>query len=68
MDVKDDLNKLNVEENLLKNSILSANTTFKAAFGATMGFYFAQFVATVLGLVLLGSLIAIVGLAFHFLK
>jgi hypothetical protein len=42
VDIKDDLNKLNTEENLLKNTVLSTNNTFKAAFGATMGFYFAQ--------------------------
>ncbi len=68
MDVKDDLNKVNQEENLLKNSILSTNNTFKAAFGATMGFYLAQFVATILGLTILGAVIAAVYLTVHFLK
>jgi len=65
MALKDDLNK---EEALLKNTILSTNTTFKAAFGATMGFYAAQFLATLLGLAVFGGVFVAIYLVYHFLK
>lgn len=61
------MNNLNndIEEVVLKNRILSQNNTFKTAFTATLGFYAAQLLATVLGLAVIGSVVFI---GYEFLK
>lgn len=58
----------NLEEEALKYRILSKNNTFKTAFTATLGFYAAQFVATILGLGTLGLVIFIAYVAYKLLK
>jgi hypothetical protein len=56
-----------LEETMLKNKVLSNNLTFKTAFKATMGFYAAQFVATLLGLGVLGVSFVLIVLIVHFI-
>lgn len=56
-----------LEETMLKNRVLSNNLTFKTAFKATMGFYAAQFVVTLMGLGVLATAILVIGLLVHFL-
>lgn len=42
-----------LEDLALKTLIISKNNTFKTAFKATLGFYVGQFVATILGLLVI---------------
>lgn len=55
-----------LEEMRLKERVLNQNSTFKTAFKATMGFYAAQFVATLLGLTVLG-IVLFVGVGIYIL-
>lgn len=59
------LNNQDLEETALKATVLATTNTFKGAFKATMGFYAAQFVATILGL---GTLALGIGLIYLILK
>jgi hypothetical protein len=55
------MNNNDLEKQILKTKILSNNSTFKTAFTATLGFYAARMVATILGLITIGSIIVVVG-------
>ncbi len=57
-----------VEEQLLKQRIVSNNITFKSAFKATLGFYAAQFVSTLLGLVTITTVVVLGTLLYKLLK
>jgi hypothetical protein len=60
--MRDDL-----ENVVLKNRVLSQNSTFKTAFNATMGYYAAQFVGTLLGLATIALILGAVMLGYKLL-
>ena len=50
---------INENKEELELAVLKSNIGFGTAFKATLGFYAAQFVATLLGLVILGGVVAL---------
>lgn len=58
----------NIQNDEAELTALKANIGFGTAFKATLGFYAAQFVATILGLLVLGGVLTIIGLVVYFLN
>jgi len=56
-------NRNKLENDIAKNHILSTNNTFKTAFKATLGYYAGRFVAGLIEIVLILTVLGIVGLA-----
>lgn len=58
----------NLQNDEAELTALKANIGFGTAFKATLGFYAAQFVATILGLLVLGGILTIGALIVYFLN
>ena len=58
----------NLQNDETELTALKATIGFGTAFKATLGFYAAQFVATILGLFVLGGIVTIIGLVVYFLN
>lgn len=61
------MSRINEEKDEAELALLKSQIGFGTAFKATLGFYAAQLVATLLGLVILGGVIATGLLVAHFL-
>lgn len=57
----------NLQKDEAELTALKANIGFGTAFKATLGFYAAQFVATILGLLVLGGIVTTAGFVVYFL-